>query len=828
MFNLEENKKLINFLIFLVPILGILFIFREVIFQSKIFSHLDVLITFVPYYDFLSNRASLLSQNILSGFPVYVSTNSGWFNPINKLFFHFLDAVDTFKFLNVTYLILSYVFSYLFMRRIKIGHLSSILGATIFIFSGQVMLWSETIIITNYYFLMPLALYILDIALNTKLLKSFMLYLLLGVLFGWGFLSGHVQFLIYVYTLTSCYFLFFLWLRYKEAYKEESGSKSIRKLSLVHLCFFCITLLVSFIIGLPQIRAILDFLPLTARASGVTLDAATAYAYAPHHLIHYLLPSFKVPYISLSQSFQNYIGILPLMLFSFSFLVWKELKQNKHFLFFFGTFIFCFIASVKYSPIAFVLHNLPLYSSFRETFRVMFIGDFALAIVIAITIRHLWLSRELVYPRLEVFLEWFKKIFIYLVLPVVFIFSTIKIFFFYNIENFLKNYFLNNLYQNTVGGFPPEHYYKIINRHLHESIDQFYIFDSGIAIFLIFGLLSYLLVNNIKKLELDHFVFLAILVTVGNFSSLYAYRIIGIPKNELVTSPKTADFIKNQEKNTEKNREMDNGSFRIFSPLMSTAMFNESIKCSFKDLGNWDVSLEEFFLRRELIEPDLTILYDLESADGYEPYVPVRISEILGFMGSRFSTTDSHSLDGERISFDNKITKLIERKNIYRVLNVKYILTLFSVVDKDFKLVYEDEVGKCKSKIYIYELSNTFPRYFLTNRVYSLSPNESFLSQMDRLSSFSAPSIMIESSASLSAKDKKYVQSINPILKKGDTREFVLKVPRDSYFFIGEALLPGWEATVDGQRTPLLRANYIYSAIYLTPGKHKVRLEYKP
>lgn len=601
-----KREKIINILIFLVPILGIFFIFRDVVFSSKIFSHLDVLITFVPYYDFLSHGTGLISPNILSGFPIYVSTNSGWFNPLNHLVFSFLDAVDTFRFLDVSYLILAYAFSYLFMRRIKIGHLTSIFGATIFIFAGQVMLWSETIIITNYYFLMPLALYILDVAVSSKLLRAFFLYVLLGILFGFGFLSGHVQFLIYVYTLAGCYFLFLLW----HKYKEDLSIKSI----VVHIVFFILTFGVSFLIGLSQIRAILDFLPLTARAGGVTLDAATAYAYVPWHLIYYVLPSFKVPYIAVSQSFQNYIGLLPLFLFSLCFLSWKELKTNKYFAFFFSVFAFCFIASVKYSPIAFILHQLPFYSSFRETFRVMFIGDFALAVVIAIGVGALWESREVIYPKILTYLKWIKRVFIWFVLPIVGAFSILKIFFFVKIESFLQNYFLTHLYSKTVGGFPPEHYYNIISSYLHQSVDQFYIFNSGIAIVFVFGISSYFLIKNIKTLSFGRFLVLVIFITTLNFSALYTHRIVGIPKAELITPPKTAEFLKAREKGKE--------PFRIFSPLMDVTMFNESTRCSFPDLGSWDISHEEFILRRELLEPDLSVLYGLDSADGYEPYVP--------------------------------------------------------------------------------------------------------------------------------------------------------------------------------------------------------------
>jgi hypothetical protein len=808
----QGNSRWFKVAVFLVPLLCLFFIFREVIFQSKIFSHLDVLITFVPYYDFLSHGAGLITPSILSGFPVYVSTNSSWFNPVNKIFFSFFDAVDTFRILDVSYLVLAYVFSYLFMRRIRIGHFASIFGAMVFVFAGQVMLWSETIIITNYYFLLPLSLYIIDLAVHSKFVRGALLYLLLGVCLGWGWVSGHVQFLIYIHTLALVYFVFLLW-------QQKREGKSVRSL-IPSLVLFGFSMLVSFLVGFKEIHAILNFLPVTARASGVTLDAATAYAYAPHHLIYYFLPYFKFPYISLSQSFQNYFGLLPLFIFCLSFLTWQDLRKNKYFSFFFGVLAFCFVASIKYSPIAFILHQLPFYSSFRETFRLMFIGDFALGIVVAMAIEKIYENRERIYPRIQGYLLWARRIFFWLVLPIIALVTLIKIFLFTKIEDFLDKYFVTHIYSKTVGGFPLEHYYAIISSYLHQAIDQLYILDSGIIILIIFGVSSYLLVKHIKDLSLNAFIALGILLTALNFGAVYVHRIVGIPKDELLSLPHTAEFIK--------NREGNGGSFRIFSPLMATTMYDEETKCVFPDMGNWDISNESFVLRKELIEPDLTILYNLESADGYEPYVPVRISEILGYVGSRFSTTDNHSLDGEKTSLGKKVQLLIERKNILRALNVKYVLSLVPITDRDFREVYKEDIGKCKSSLYMYELRDYFPRYFVTNNIVNIKPDEPFLSQMSKISTFNTPAILLESQTSLPQTATRYMQPVSPTLTENSKREFSLLVPQDGFLFVGDALIPGWHASVDGVETPILRANYMYGAVFLLAGHHTVKLEYTP
>src|SRR3989338_5263621 len=124
---IKSNSSYI--VMFFLPILGILFVFREVVFRSKVFSHLDFLLTYSPYFNFLSTSTALISPSILSGFPVYVSISSTWFNPLNNILLSFIDSFDVLRFLDVSYLILAYVFSYLFIKRLGVSHLSAIFGA---------------------------------------------------------------------------------------------------------------------------------------------------------------------------------------------------------------------------------------------------------------------------------------------------------------------------------------------------------------------------------------------------------------------------------------------------------------------------------------------------------------------------------------------------------------------------------------------------------------------------------------------------------------------------------------------------------------------------
>jgi len=50
----------------------------------------------------------------------------------------------------------------------------------------------------------------------------------------------------------------------------------------------------------------------------------------------------------------------------------------------------------------------------------------------------------------------------------------------------------------------------------------------------------------------------------------------------------------------------------------------------------------------------------------------------------------------------------------------------------------------------------------------------------------------------------------------------------DGYLVFSEAFYPGWQVFVDGKATPVLRANYAFSAVFLPMGTHEIERRYCP
>jgi hypothetical protein len=55
-----------------------------------------------------------------------------------------------------------------------------------------------------------------------------------------------------------------------------------------------------------------------------------------------------------------------------------------------------------------------------------------------------------------------------------------------------------------------------------------------------------------------------------------------------------------------------------------------------------------------------------------------------------------------------------------------------------------------------------------------------------------------------------------------------VRTSRAGYLFTGDAFYPGWTAELDGQPTPLYRANLAFRAVYVPPGDHLVAHTFEP
>ena len=67
-------------------------------------------------------------------------------------------------------------------------------------------------------------------------------------------------------------------------------------------------------------------------------------------------------------------------------------------------------------------------------------------------------------------------------------------------------------------------------------------------------------------------------------------------------------------------------------------------------------------------------------------------------------------------------------------------------------------------------------------------------------------------------------------VKPGDAVQVMMESAeeRDGYVVLSDTHYPGWRVYVDGEPRPLLRADYLFRAVAVPAGTHKVSFEYAP
>lgn len=75
--------------------------------------------------------------------------------------------------------------------------------------------------------------------------------------------------------------------------------------------------------------------------------------------------------------------------------------------------------------------------------------------------------------------------------------------------------------------------------------------------------------------------------------------------------------------------------------------------------------------------------------------------------------------------------------------------------------------------------------------------------------------------------------SCNSVINKHATTsltsvQYAITTACDGYVVFAEPWYPGWQVKIDGHSVPILRANYAFSAVFLTSGEHRLERYYRP
>jgi hypothetical protein len=162
-----------------------------------------------------------------------------------------------------------------------------------------------------------------------------------------------------------------------------------------------------------------------------------------------------------------------------------------------------------------------------------------------------------------------------------------------------------------------------------------------------------------------------------------------------------------------------------------------------------------------------------------------------------------------------------------QVLGVRYLLTrgqMGADVAATYPLAFSD------ADSYVYENKNPLPRVFMVRQAIQASGPTDALAYFETREIDPAQVVILESETAIpspapagAAASRATIINQNPQWVEVETR-----TAADSYLVLLDTYYPGWMATIDGQPTPIFRADYLVRAVFVPAGEHRVRFEYRP
>ncbi len=162
----------------------------------------------------------------------------------------------------------------------------------------------------------------------------------------------------------------------------------------------------------------------------------------------------------------------------------------------------------------------------------------------------------------------------------------------------------------------------------------------------------------------------------------------------------------------------------------------------------------------------------------------------------------------------------------YNFLGIKYIIASKAGAPADGKIV---PVFDADPDINIYLNLAAHSRVSFVNQA-TIVANHDAAWQAIRAPDFAPTKTVILESSTAPKLANSQPASSTLALQQYDNDIVTVAITNDSpgYLVLADAYYPGWQATIDGQTTPIYQANYAFRAVYVPTGAHTIRLVFAP
>ncbi len=766
-----------EFWVFLIVLLNLLF-FADALFTDKTFFFRDVSFFHYPLKRLVTEAYArgewpLWNPYIQLGQPLLANPNSMALYP-TQILFQILSFGTAFELHFILHCILAGIATFFLGRKLGLSAFSAFLSAVIYNYSGV------TLSFVNLFNILPVVAYL-------PLLTLLLLQLLEKVTFARLAVTSLVFgfFFLLLEPLSSIAIALFLG-GFLGAYLYFSGKVSsarLRPLGWALLASSSGVLLASI-----QILPTLELIQHSGRRSGLDFEMVAGWSMHPIMLLQLGMPRIFGDYFRLTQSsswasvfFENrepyllscYLGMFPLLLAVFAVCNSGVRWMTRTLAMLLG--IALILAIGKYSPVyPWLFHHCPLFRYGRYPVKYLLVSNFCISLLAGIGFDRICEMRN-EYTIRQLFRKRGFNAFCFIAV-IIFVIAA-------GAMCLLE-------WHNVKRGTDGAEYFQFFAQGKELLLSKLILAGSVQHLRMQLGLfVIFLVLVWIRKIRWQFLQLATVLIVLFDLltSNFWINPII---RDELYETAPAAVYLQEKMK--------QEGLFRIYS------LGNpEAEKDPLMLLGQTDSIAWQFLYRK------LTLAQFLSAKDHiqYSVFQPV----------DRLETLPSQAINVEL----TKAGSVEEKLSLLGGLNVGYVLAVHQIDSGQVALDSEFEVNS-PQPLRLYRVLNKLPRAFLVD------PNRS---QSDALAYREYLSVQ---SQSLSGKiDERETRQASfgtvKILKYLPNRvEMETATDQKRILVLVDSYYPDWKATVDGKDVPVIAANYVYKAIELPLGQHRISVYYQP
>lgn len=711
----------------------------------------------------------------LNGHPLFATLQAGVLYPFS-VFYLFLPFTVVFNNTIVLHFALAGIFTYLLMRAQKASHEASFISGICFVFGGYLMSVHNLLstLLTVVWVPLFLLVYFSAFYKNAKVTEArdslpklnINMSIWAGVVGTVMFLGGGVEVPYLIFSL-----VFFLTL-FPALLFEESQYPPIKS-RLICFAVFALTF-----VGLSAIQLLPfeELSRLSVRAKGLPYAQATTWSLCPEDLITFFIPDLYGYHGKLEKYWVNqnwlksiYLGSMPFLLSLFFFLR-RERKPQGFILLILLSLVLAFGGYTLFYP--FIYRFVPLFNQLRYPAKFIFLAIFLIS-----------LAAGFGYDRFrdEQGKEWVIRL-----TKIIFCAGFVSIVLF----GFLDAYEDPIIAFCKRAGWDTPKYNDI---HMNVFNTKRFLFFTGFFSLLLF------LWGQARSGKKFYAYAVVLVLTLDLFFSNHGFYLQGKPETIFKISSNMKYILS------------DPSLPRVF--VTQKTEREQEAMILLKDKDN-------FTIYREKVDSGLGLIQKIfEAGTGAEVTTQFRYSQLITLINTSPAPDSTHLLD---------------------MLGAKYVVSIPVIKSPNYKLVNMslpmgegvEELEKIKT-IKVYENRNVLPRAFLVGTCREVRSDDEYKAILSSLEFHPERVVLLDEapkgfpcneSAELSPAD----ESVNVTNYQNNFVELEAKLSSQKFLFLSDSYYPGWQAFVDGKHTTIYRADYVFRAILLEPGEHRIRFQYSP